>query len=354
MSKVSIIMPVYNSEKYIDDTIKYVLSQTYEDFEFIIVNDGSMDSTQKICEEYAKKDSRIRLFNNENGGVSRARNFAISKATGEYIRFIDADDKMEKDSLEILVDAIEKNDEIDIVIGKYFSNDQEIYTGELEGIYSVKDSMPNFLKYMRTFFYGVTWNKLYKRSVIEDNKLSFDINVSWSEDLFFNLDYLKKVRKIYYVNKSVYYYIRRENGLASSITKYNVDESISIEIRRFREIYDFIEAIDHSKENIDFVYNFLFVKVNEKLNEIMEYKEKSTKEKKEYFLSVVSRDDLIQYFRDYPYRNDFMLNRIICRCIKERKTSRLFRIYRIKYVLKSRKRIKKYFMKKKIQTRFPL
>lgn len=122
-AKVSVIIPVYNGEKYLDNCIKSVADQTYENLEIIIIDDGSTDRTIDICEEWKEKDDRVRVLHKPNGGRGSARNAGLSMATGDYIHFVDADDWIEKDAIESLYKAMIKNNS-DIVIGNMTSYDQ--------------------------------------------------------------------------------------------------------------------------------------------------------------------------------------------------------------------------------------
>ena len=115
MVKFSIIVPVYNVEKYLEDCLDSILKQTYDDFEVIVVNDGSTDNSQKVIDNYAKRDNRIKAFKKKNGGVSDARNYGISKAKGEYFIFVDSDDTINDKLLEKLDKEIKKYDEIDLI-----------------------------------------------------------------------------------------------------------------------------------------------------------------------------------------------------------------------------------------------
>lgn len=116
MEKVSIIVPIYNVEKYIERCIKSLISQTYRDIEILLINDGSPDDSKTICERYEKIDKRIKLYNKENGGLSDTRNYGLKRAKGEYILFVDSDDYIESNTVEVLISEMKK-DNLDIVAG---------------------------------------------------------------------------------------------------------------------------------------------------------------------------------------------------------------------------------------------
>lgn len=155
-------MPVYNSEEYLKDSIGSILNQTYQDFELLLVDSGSSDNSILICKEYEAKDNRINVVHGDNSGVSVTRNRGIQKASGEYIRFVDADDILPPDSLESLLQPFQLFSDIDMVIGRFESNDTTIYFGEdMDGRKSCDEFVNHCLKYIRSFYYGVIWNKLY-------------------------------------------------------------------------------------------------------------------------------------------------------------------------------------------------
>ena len=236
---VSIIIPVYNAEHYLEDILNDLILQTYQKIEIIIINDGSKDGSSDIIREYARKDNRIQYVLTENGGPSRARNLGLSIAQGDYIRFIDADDRLPLNSIQNMVNAIERNTEADIVIGNYTIEKQEEYfTGiEIEeGLLESKEFAEQFIKRMKTFYFGVPWNKLYKREIIEKYQLRFNESMIWCEDAFFNIEYYSKCNKMYILNipDGVYTYCTRDTGITSGISKKSIEEIDGIEALRYQ------------------------------------------------------------------------------------------------------------------------
>ena len=236
---ISVIMPVYNAECYLEHIIQDVLSQSISNFEFIIIDDGSTDRSREICDYYAGIDSRIRFFSIENQGVSFARNFGIHKAHGKYIRFVDSDDRLENTSLEFLMVPIKENEKIDLVIGKY-SVDCNFYTGDCFGEKERGEFISHFLKYIPSFYYGVVWNKLYKTSIIKENKIEFVANLQFAEDMRFNCEYYKYCKKVFYVDYSVYNYIRRDSSLTDISTKRPLCEQLESELERIEVVWELI------------------------------------------------------------------------------------------------------------------
>lgn len=235
MSKISIIVPVYNVERYISQCIESLLSQTIEDIEIILIDDGSPDSSGSICDEYANRDSRIKVIHQRNQGVSVARNTGISVARGSWITFVDGDDWVEKNMCELALNQAEKY-KADITIWSYFKNyateekELELIPGgdsifiddkdmlELKAIYPYYDE--KILK--NTVSAGVVWCKLYKKDFILDKNLRFKEGLTRAQDTVFSLNAFEEASKIVYFNKSLYHY-RITNTSICSGTKYIKD-----------------------------------------------------------------------------------------------------------------------------------
>jgi len=223
MTKVSIIVPAYNSEKYIERAIKSLIEQTYKDLEIIIVNDGSSDNTGLIVEKLASYDSRIKLINQRNMGVSIARNTGLEFATGDFIGFIDSDDYAHKQMYEILIDNASKY-EASIVECGFFSvkNDGEItgnYNFSPTIIDNPEESIKNFLlsKNSRAF----PWNKLFRKEALKGIKFK---KYNYSEDYLFNLHVLNNsIRKVTIPNKLYYYVEHQESAVNVPFSKRKLD-----------------------------------------------------------------------------------------------------------------------------------
>lgn len=185
MSKVSVVIPVYNSEKYIGKCLDSIMNQTYKDIEIIVINDGSKDNSQKIINEYAKKYSNIIAIEQENMGVSKTRNKAIEIAKSEYIMFIDNDDYIDKDYIEIHLNEIEKNN-LDIVISGYRRPNNK---GKIVRVLKLKDT--EWSKMMLL----TPWAKIYRKQFITENNIKFLPN-NIGEDIYFNLQAMLLTDKI--------------------------------------------------------------------------------------------------------------------------------------------------------------
>lgn len=215
MVLISIVVPVYNSGKYLQTCVDSILAQTYTNFELILVDDGSSDESGSICDSYAQADDRIKVFHQKNSGVSIARNVGIKNSRGEWISFIDSDDYIESSYFEHLL--------------CYCSNDW-IIGGYKTKTYCIEPSTAsysnnNFIEFWNTHFHRlystVPWGKLYKREIIENNNLNFDSSIRLGEDLVFNLSYIRYCRSIQVISDPQYVYTT--SSIASE--RYDLSES---------------------------------------------------------------------------------------------------------------------------------
>lgn len=201
--KVSVIVPIYNAEKTLERILNSLMSQTLKDFEVLMINDGSNDSSGIICESYAKKDSRFKAIHKVNGGVSSARQIGIERATGEYIIHADSDDWVEQTMLEELYnEAINKK--ADIVICDYFvnyKNGQHYINQKPENL-----NRQNIQNELFGKLHGSCCNKLVKRKCIVDYNIKFTQGINYCEDLLFWLEILNYPLEISYLNKAFYHY----------------------------------------------------------------------------------------------------------------------------------------------------
>ena len=215
MCKVSIIMPVYNKEKYIRRAIGSILSQTFLEWELIIVDDGSTDASYSICREYT--DTRIQIYHVENGGVSRARNTGLTYAKGEYVTFMDSDDYISEDYLEKIYHT-----ECDMVIAgltkvNLEGDEVSIVFPSLNGRKKLQEAADGFYKEeIDTGIYGFAAGKLIRRQIIEQNHIRFDERIRLAEDYEFYLKIYHKIDTIYFLHYAGYYYLQEteNSGIA--------------------------------------------------------------------------------------------------------------------------------------------
>ena len=240
--RLSVIVPVYNVEKYIDKCLNSLVNQTLKDIEIIVVNDGTKDKSEDIIKKYMSKYSNIVYLKKENGGQGSARNYGLEHAKGDYIGYVDSDDYVELDMYEKMYNkAIEDNSDI-VICGSYNIKD-DIKTLDIDR--KLFDSNINA-------FFGrmAVWNKIYKKDLLTKNNMTFRSKY-WYEDLDFTVKVLSKVSKISYVDEPLYNYILRDG---STMNNSNINRNLEI-ILAFDNIlssvdkkyYDVIEylAVDH-------------------------------------------------------------------------------------------------------------
>lgn len=217
MKKVSIIIPIYNAEKFLSQCLDTVINQTYKNLEIILVNDGSKDNSYTLCKQYQKQDSRIILLSYTNHGASYARNKGLENSTGDYVVFVDADDSIDKNYIEAFMKVVMDN-EYDLVFCGYKEIENGInnivLTGkekkELTGI--LKKDYKNIEKFLIT-----PWVKLYKNNIIKNHKIEFPEDFIIAEDQVFNSMYLRYVKTYKYIDKPLYNYKKQNNNSLTSI-----------------------------------------------------------------------------------------------------------------------------------------
>ena len=262
MPLVSIIVPVYNAEKTIDRCVNSILNQEYRDFELLLLDDGSTDTSGEICDAYAKKDPRVRVLHKANSGVSDTRNRGIARAKGKYLQFADSDDWFTPEATKFLVQAITDHN-CDMVIADFYRviGERVSQKGNIEeeGVMEQTDFAIKMMQKPADFYYGVLWNKLYKRSIIEKHHLRMDSSVSWCEDFMFNLEYVRHARTIYALKIPVYYYVKTKGSLVSQ----GISVKKTIQMKRtvfacYNDFYkDVFDDMDYEKRKGQ-VYRFLF------------------------------------------------------------------------------------------------
>jgi len=222
--KISVIVPVYNVEAYLERCVESILQQTYAHFELILINDGSTDSSGQICDHLASQYENIKVYHIENAGVSNARNMGIQLATGSWVTFIDSDDFVTQDYLATLASAVEGVN-VGFVIAPlhHIKNgivtDLPSYSGKTE-LWSTEETMKELLMTTRTSFFPVA--KLFKRDLLADEK--FNTNYHLAEDALFLTELLLKTRcSCVFIDKPVYYYDHREGSATTSVNRHVFD-----------------------------------------------------------------------------------------------------------------------------------
>lgn len=307
---VSVILPVYNSEETILDTINSILCQTYSNFELLVVNDGSTDNTDKLCKKL--EDKRIKYFCRNNSGVSGTRNFALDNANGKYIVFIDSDDKYENDYLFCLVNRIQEGYQLVTCGYKNFGKSlrcfiplKKIYTDKLEYICSLQSS----------FLFNQIWNKIYLKEVIDINNLRFDENLSIAEDWNFNVEYLKNIDSFSVVDKSLYNYRISSAGLGF---RYRNDAN-EVKLQIIDKIIKYFDVDCICKFNANSYlkqYFSYFSNIVDRRNKL------SKREKKEKINFVIHSEDY--QFRLKKVENSISKNKYLFNLLKTRNINLIY------------------------------
>ena len=225
MPKISIIVPVYNTESYLSRCIDSILSQSFTDFELLLVDDGSTDGSGKICDAYAEKDSRIRVFHKENGGVSSARNLGLDNAKGDWVYFVDSDDELLPGCLQLLTDGI--SSDCDIVLGGYntYNEAGELVTTFHEGerlIFPKEKSLSTIYQFHSDIYpyLGYMWLRLFRRNIIHEKGIRFDTDITIKEDTLFTVRYICRSNgKTWFDSTPVYKYKMRGESAMSGWRK---------------------------------------------------------------------------------------------------------------------------------------
>lgn len=302
--KLSIIVPVYGVEKYIDKCLNSLVKQSLKEIEVIVVNDGTKDNSQKIIDKYVKKyPDKIKSYIKENGGQGSARNYGLKKTTGEYIGYVDSDDFVEKDMYKKLYNKAKENNYDIVVCGNY--NVSEDYQNK-----NIDAFINNYNTDLENIFFGkmAVWNKIYKRDILIKNKLEFKEKV-WYEDLAFTLKAIMNSNTFAFIDEPLYDYLIREG---STMNNSNVQRNLEI-LDAFNDILSYIK---HNKKEeyfskieflaIDHIYISAIVRVlkaeaddkvkRETINKLIDYMNTSFPNyKNNKYINTLSKNRKIIY-----------------------------------------------------------
>ena len=238
--RVSVIVPVYNAEKTLARCLDSVLGQTMEDLEVLAVDDGSTDDSLRLLREYAARDARVRVFAQANSGVAAARNLAVSHAEGEYLQFVDSDDRLPPDATARMLAAVTAQG-CDMAIARYTEVIGQMRQTrgymDRDTVLSQREFLDRFSAHPNSFFYAVLWNKLYRRDLIVENGIRCDGGLPWGEDFAFNTQYYRWAQRVAVVGEPVYDYVRTPGGLALTTSRQAVIHpirAIRVKIRLYR------------------------------------------------------------------------------------------------------------------------
>ena len=259
--KISIIVPVYNAQKTIARCIESILNQDYKDFELLLIDDGSQDDSGSICDDYAKQDQRVRVIHKDNSGVSATRNLALKEVKGEYLQFLDADDWITPNATRLLLESMGQND-CDMVIADFYRviGGRLSHKGSMDtdGVLSREEFANNMMENPADFYYGVLWNKLYKKDIIERHHLCMNPKISWCEDFMFNLEYIRYCKNIYVLQVPIYYYVKTKGSLVNQ--SMTLSKTIRTKLMVFEYYNEFYKQVfteeEYEKKRLQ-IYSYL-------------------------------------------------------------------------------------------------
>lgn len=258
---VSIIVPVYNAEACLRRCVESVLNQEYADFELLLADDGSRDGSGRICDEYAAADSRVRVFHKENSGVSDSRNLCLDQARGRYLQFLDADDWITANATKLLVQAMEEH-LCDLVISDFYRvvGERVSPKGDIDEaqVLSREEYASHMMENPANYYYGVLWNKLYRREIVEQHHLRMDPAISWCEDFMFNLEYIRRAETFFALQVPVYYYVKTKGSLCTQ--GISISKTIQMKLTVFEYYNQFYKTVldeeEYEKQRLK-IYRFL-------------------------------------------------------------------------------------------------
>lgn len=239
---ISIIVPVYRTERYLNECVESILNQSHKDFELLLIDDGSPDNCPAMCDLWAKKDNRIRVFHKINGGVSSARNIGIKEAKGEYLAFVDSDDTLPAEALKLLLDSLKQNN-VDLSIGsflfqyndKYLSHKSRLQAGK----YKFHEILSDFIDdgTLSGFLLGSVCGGLYKKSILNKNDLHFVDGLKNNEDGLFNFEYALLSSSLYVLDSVVYNYRQYES----------VSKPVRMNENYGQKVFDYLNKLEWDK-----------------------------------------------------------------------------------------------------------
>lgn len=313
--KVSIIIPIYNGEKVLERCINSILGQTYRNFEIILVNDGSTDSSETICKKYVEQDQRVRLITKEQEGVSVTRNRGIKEATGQYIQFVDCDDYLASDYVETMVLTMEQK-QADLVIAGYTRrrNGQVVEKMPTPAFYSTKQEFSkDFFELYNHWYLNTPWNKLFRRACVKEY---FPSDRSLGEDLLFNLSYIRAVERIAVITCVGYQYcIENVHSLGIQFRADKFANSMDLH----QQVLAFASGelnLIHEKEWKDVTF---LKEIRFSITNLVKSNQVSKAKKKDYIHSWCAEEEVKQAYKrcDKLEIKDWVLKQLIVRgCIR--------------------------------------
>lgn len=341
---VSIVVPVYKSEKYLETCIESIIQQTYRNIEIILVNDGSPDSSGKICNRYAELDSRICVIHKENAGVSAARNTGLASASGQYIQFVDSDDYLDKTMVQCLLDSAVKHNS-DIVLCGYNqiekNNTFKVSVDKCDSVYRKDEFIAYLLNAASEPYFNPPWNKLFRTKIIKENSILFNTSYSLGEDFLFNLGVIENGIVFSTVSAFLYNYVTIN---PDSLTRKCRPDMWENQRKMFIFYKDFFVRNGFYKIHEKRVNTFILMSIKIYLSNVIGTAP-DIKSKKES-VKIIKNDPLvIEALKEVEPKD--MISRIVLLCISHKLDSTLIYLYSAKSFLYKRSK-KVYCLLKKV------
>lgn len=320
MCKISVVVPVYNCEKTLIKCLSSVLNQTFEDFELIVVNDGSPDNSDSICLEFAQKDKRIKYIRRENGGLASVRNLGVNEAKGEYLCFVDSDDYIDKDALFFMYRAAtEKHSDI-VLCGYFIENGKSVKKNNFESADITDGNLnPYMVELKSKNLIDPAWNKLYKVSFLKETGVKFPVG-EYYEDTYFNLRLLGFKPKISICSECFYHYVLQ---MGSITRRYNKEKLATIKDRA--------RLLKKSTCGIETYCDFYFIKcVFSSFTDMFFCL--SEKQIKEYIKQEISADEFINAADNARFSG--ISSKLIISAARSKSVNRVYTFCKLSYILK--------------------
>ncbi len=296
MPKISIIIPVYNAEQYLEECLLSISQQTFGDFEILAINDGSTDRSLEILKKHQEKEPRLKVFSQENKGVSVARNLGLENAQGKYISFVDADDFIKENYLENLLQIMEYSAEVDMSVCGFIGS--EIRNVEKNKIEINSANIKIIIELFNRFLLFTPVCKFYKKEIISNNKLRFIDGLNIAEDLLFNIEYLKRIRVIETTDYIGYHYRILNDSLSKKIS---LEKFITIE-KSIKEIEAFfLNITNHNITYINYVNKLKFWNTYDALHALLNNKNNISNNEIKIWIKTILK---FQYFEKSIYSKE--------------------------------------------------
>lgn len=259
--KISVVVPVYNTVKYLQRCVDSILNQTFKEFEVLLIDDGSSDGSERLCDKLASTDKRIRVIHQSNSGVSVARNNGIESAAGEYLLFVDSDDYLERDMIKSLIYNTTHNNADLCMCGykRVFSSENQDVL-EKEGIYDIEGIRALMKKWKLDPIIGSPCNKLFNMSILNKYNIRFIPEIKYAEDYMFNVEYLKHISNLYVVEKPFYNYYMETPGSLSKTNFTDIDALWNVQLLVLQKVSGYLNSIEVSDTGvISEIFCYMFV-----------------------------------------------------------------------------------------------